>query len=123
MVVSYHDGSLPSWQARGVSLQVHVQVEGRGGAVDPQQPALVPGSDAVWHLKLDLYKLLREYFDTDGSIIPRRLSTELASARSVSAGARTSGGPGRRCGPAAARVSTGERRRVASQARPLQVVT
>lgn len=60
MVVSYHDGSpLPSWQARGVSLQVHVVVEGRGGAVEPQQPTLVPGHDAVWHLKLDLYKLLR----------------------------------------------------------------
>ncbi|XP_047030679.1 CD109 antigen [Helicoverpa zea] len=86
MVVSYHDGSpLPAWQARGVSLQVHVQVEGRGGAVDPQQPALVPGSDAVWHLKLDLYKLLRlqndpNYREVLNSITGVRLSAQLVDA-------------------------------------------
>lgn len=62
MVVSYHDGSpLPRWQASGVSLTVQASVEGRGGALEPQQPQLVPGHDAVWHLKLDLYKLLSEY--------------------------------------------------------------
>ncbi|XP_035435862.2 CD109 antigen [Spodoptera frugiperda] len=86
MVVSYHDGSpLPSWQARGVSLQVHVVVEGRGGAVEPQQPTLVPGHDAVWHLKLDLYKLLRlqsdpNYREVLNSVTGVRLSAQLVDA-------------------------------------------
>lgn len=62
MVVSYHDGSpLPAWQAAGVSLVVQLQVEGRGGNVEPQYPTLVPGHEAVWHLRLDLYKLLSEF--------------------------------------------------------------
>ncbi|XP_075980863.1 macroglobulin complement-related isoform X2 [Anticarsia gemmatalis] len=86
MVVSYHDGSpLPAWQARGVSLQVHVQVEGRGGGVEPQQPRLVPGHDAVWHLKLDLYKLLRlqndpNYREVLNSVTGVRLSAQLVDA-------------------------------------------
>lgn len=63
MVVSYHDGStLPQWRAAGVSLQVQINVEGRGGGIEPQYPTLVPGHDAVWHLKLDLYKLLSKSF-------------------------------------------------------------
>ncbi|XP_026743707.1 CD109 antigen [Trichoplusia ni] len=86
MVVSYHDGSrLPAWQARGVSLQVQLQLEGRGGALDPQQPTLVPGHDAVWHLKLDLYKLLRlqndpNYREVLNSITGVRLSAQLSDA-------------------------------------------
>ncbi|CAB3251025.1 unnamed protein product [Arctia plantaginis] len=86
MAVSYHDGSpLPEWQARGVSLQVHVQIEGRGGGIEPQQPQLVPGHDAVWHLKLDLYKLLRlqndpNYRDVLNSITGVRLSAQLVDA-------------------------------------------
>ncbi|KPJ10420.1 CD109 antigen [Papilio machaon] len=47
MVVSYHDGSpLPQWQAAGVSLLVNVQVEGRGGGIEPQRPTLASGHDA-----------------------------------------------------------------------------
>ncbi|KAH9631713.1 hypothetical protein HF086_014714, partial [Spodoptera exigua] len=71
--------------ARGVSLQVHVVVEGRGGAVEPQQPTLVPGHDAVWHLKLDLYKLLRlqsdpNYREVLNSVTGVRLSAQLVDA-------------------------------------------
>ncbi|KAL0820116.1 hypothetical protein ABMA28_006056 [Loxostege sticticalis] len=86
MVVSYHDGSpLPPWQAAGVSLVVQVQVEGRGGNVDPQYPTLVPGHEAVWHLRLDLYKLLKlerdpNYRDVLNSITGVRLSAQLADA-------------------------------------------
>ncbi|XP_049876767.1 CD109 antigen [Pectinophora gossypiella] len=86
MVVSYHDGSpLPSWQAAGVSLQLNVAVESRGGAVDTQHPTLVPGHDAVWHLKMDLYKLLRlqnepNYRDVLNGVTGVRLSAQLADA-------------------------------------------
>lgn len=62
MVVSYHDGSkLPEWQALGISLMVTGQLEGRGGALETLRPTLVPGQNAVWHLKMDLYKLLRKW--------------------------------------------------------------
>lgn len=86
MVVSYHDGSpLPAWQARGISLQVFVQVEGRGGGVEPQKPQLVPGHDAVWHLKLDLYKVLHlqndpNYRDVLNGITGVRLNAQLQDA-------------------------------------------
>ncbi|KAL4702373.1 hypothetical protein ACJJTC_018012, partial [Scirpophaga incertulas] len=60
MVVSYHDGSpLSSWRAAGVSLLVQMTVEGRGGAIESQYPTLVAGHQDVWHLRVDLYKLLR----------------------------------------------------------------
>lgn len=86
MVAAYHDGSrLPSWQAAGVSLVVQVQVEGRGGAVEPQYPILAPGHDAVWHLKLDLYKLLKlqndpNYREVLNGISGVRLSAQLVDA-------------------------------------------
>ncbi|XP_026320677.1 uncharacterized protein LOC113230803 [Hyposmocoma kahamanoa] len=93
MVVSYHDGApLPRWQAAGVSLVVQLQVEGRGGAVDAQYPTLVPGHDAVWHLKLDLYKLLRlqnepNYREVLSGVTGVRLSAQLADAVGGHAGA------------------------------------
>ncbi|CAH0401467.1 unnamed protein product [Chilo suppressalis] len=84
MVVSYHDGSpLPSWRAAGISLSVQLQVEGRGGGVEPQHPTLVPGHQAVWHLRLDLYKLLKLERDQNfrevlGEISGVRLRAELS---------------------------------------------
>ncbi|XP_013162940.1 PREDICTED: CD109 antigen [Papilio xuthus] len=86
MVVSYHDGSpLPQWQAAGVSLLVNVQVEGRGGGIEPQRPTLAPGHDAVWHLRLDLYKLLKlendpNYREVLAGITGVRLSAQLGDA-------------------------------------------
>ncbi|XP_068620051.1 CD109 antigen [Battus philenor] len=86
MVVSYHDGSpLPRWQAAGVSLVVNVQVEGRGSAIEPQRPTLAPGHDAVWHLRLDLYKLLKlendpNYRDVLSGVTGVRLNAQLADA-------------------------------------------
>lgn len=62
MAVSFHDGSrLPWWLARGAVLSVSASLEGRGGAIEVPRPSLVPGDTAVWHLKLDLYKLLSQY--------------------------------------------------------------
>ncbi|XP_069361628.1 CD109 antigen [Maniola hyperantus] len=93
MVVSYHDGSrLPAWQAAGVALTVTGQLEGRGGALEPQRPSLVPGHDAVWHLKLDLYKLLKlendpNYREVLNSITGLRLSATLGDALGGRAGA------------------------------------
>ncbi|XP_063831034.1 CD109 antigen [Ostrinia nubilalis] len=93
MVVSYHDGSpLPPWQAAGVSLVVNLQVEGRGGNVEPQYPTLVAGHEAVWHLRLDLYKLLKlerdpNYRDVLNSITGVRLSAQLTDARGQHAAA------------------------------------
>ncbi|XP_073953212.1 macroglobulin complement-related isoform X2 [Choristoneura fumiferana] len=86
MVVSYHDGSpLPRWQASGVSLLLHVTVEGRGGAVETQRPTLVPGHDAVWHLKMDLYKLLKlqndpNFRDVLNGVTGVRLNAQLSDA-------------------------------------------
>ncbi|XP_038211501.1 CD109 antigen [Zerene cesonia] len=93
MVVAYHDGSkLPAWQAAGVSLVVTAQLEGRGGALEPLRPTLVPGHDAVWHLKIDLYKLLHlekdpNYRETLDGITGIRLNAQLADARGARAAA------------------------------------
>ncbi|CAH0713091.1 unnamed protein product, partial [Brenthis ino] len=93
MVVSYHDGSrLPAWQAAGVALTVTATLEGRGGVVEPQRPMLLPGQDAVWHLKIDLYKLLKlentsDYRDTLNAITGIRLNAQLTDARGSRASA------------------------------------
>ncbi|CAH0764124.1 unnamed protein product [Diatraea saccharalis] len=84
MVVSYHDGSpLPERRAGGVALSVQLQLEGRGGGVESQRPTLVPGHQAVWHLRLDLYKLLNlerdpNYREVLGGITGARLHVELS---------------------------------------------
>ncbi|KOB65177.1 Uncharacterized protein OBRU01_19154, partial [Operophtera brumata] len=193
---------LPCLQAAGVSLTVPVSVEGRGGALEPQQPQLMPGHDAqpqlvsghdaVWHLKLDLYKLLSEcaaalqaagvsltvqvsvegrggalepqqpqlvpgHDAAAGVSLPVQVSVEgrggalepqqpqlvpghdavwhlkldlykllskcaaaLAGGGRVAAGAGVGGGARRRAGPAAAAAGARTRRRVAPQAGPLQ---
>ncbi|VVC99103.1 unnamed protein product, partial [Leptidea sinapis] len=86
MVVSYHDGArLPRWQAAGVSLTVNVQVEGRGGNMEPLRPTLVAGQDAVWHLKIDLYKMLRldkdpNYREVLSGVSGVRLQAQLTDA-------------------------------------------
>ncbi|CAG5055794.1 unnamed protein product [Parnassius apollo] len=86
MAVSYHDGSpLPRWQAAGVSLVVELQVEGRGAAIEPQRPSLAPGHEAVWHLRLDLYKLLKlendpNYREVLNGITGVRVTAQLADA-------------------------------------------
>lgn len=86
MVVSYHDGSrLPRWRAAGVALSLAVGVEGRGGAVEPQRPTLVAAHDAVWHVRLDLYKLLKlerdpNYRETLNGITGVRLNAQLTDA-------------------------------------------
>ncbi|KAM3959264.1 macroglobulin complement-related [Aphomia sociella] len=93
MVVSYHDGArLPRWRARGVSLSLQLALEGRGGAVEPQQPTLLPGDDAVWHMRLDLYKLLRlegdpNYREVLNSITGVRLNAQLQDALGAHANA------------------------------------
>ncbi|XP_063540497.1 CD109 antigen [Cydia strobilella] len=93
MVVSYHDGSpLPRWQAVSVSLTVHITVEGRGGGVEPQYPTLVPGHDAVWRLKVDLYKLLKlqndpNYRDVLNGVTGVRLSASLSDGGGARASA------------------------------------
>ncbi|GBP50527.1 CD109 antigen [Eumeta japonica] len=86
MAVSYHDGSpLPLWLARGVQLVVNGQIEGRGGTLDQMLPTLVPGHEAVWHLKLDLYKQLHlenqgNYKEVLAGITGIRLSAQLLDA-------------------------------------------
>ncbi|XP_026496456.1 CD109 antigen [Vanessa tameamea] len=86
MAVSYHDGSrLPAWQAAGVSLHVTGTLEGRGGALQPRRPVLLPGHDAVWHLRLDLYELLGlekdpNYREVLNSVTGIRLSATLTDA-------------------------------------------
>ncbi|XP_045452691.1 CD109 antigen [Melitaea cinxia] len=86
MVVSYHDGSrLPAWRAAGVSLVVSGSLEGRGGALQPRRPTLLPGHDAVWRLRLDLYELLGlekepNYREVLNSITGVRLSATLTDS-------------------------------------------
>ncbi|XP_047526413.1 CD109 antigen [Pieris napi] len=93
MVVSYHDGSkLPEWQALGISLAVTGQLEGRGGALETLRPTLVPGQNAVWHLKMDLFKLLRlendpNYRETLAGITGIRLNAQLSDAMGARASA------------------------------------
>ncbi|XP_060805697.1 CD109 antigen isoform X2 [Amyelois transitella] len=83
MVVSYHDGSpLPAWMSRSVAVSLALQVEGRGGALEPQRPTLVPGHDAVWHVRLDLYKLMKlehdaNYRETLSGVTGVRLNAQL----------------------------------------------
>ncbi|XP_032519438.2 CD109 antigen [Danaus plexippus] len=86
MAVSFHDGSrLPWWLARGAVLSVSASLEGRGGAIEVPRPSLVPGDTAVWHLKLDLYKLLKldndpNYREVLNGITGVRLSASLVDA-------------------------------------------
>lgn len=93
MAVSYHDGSpLAPWQSAGVRLDVDVQVEGRGAAIETQRPTLVPGHSGIWHIKLDLYNLMklqneRNHRDILNSVTGVRITAHLQDAQGGQASA------------------------------------